>query len=127
MIKIWTSKQIDLLEKKNQCLAEGKIPKEVITAARDTIQILDGSYGSNRDPDSDLGGYVCIFDKDIISECDDYQKLLDKYHISVELAEFTDQIMTDLSCPENASYQWYQQVFIVSSDFAVCAIYKDME
>lgn len=125
MIKIWTSKQVDILEEKNHDLVEDKVPEEVITAVRNTIQILDDSYGSNRDPDSDLGGYVCIFDNDVIGEFNDYQKLLYKYGLSVDMAEFTETIMTNGSYGNNASYQWYQQVFIVSSDFAVCAIYKD--
>jgi hypothetical protein len=125
MIKIWTGKQVDLLEQKNQYLVEGRIPKEVITTARDIIQILDESYGSNRDPDSDLGGYVCIFDEYIIGECNDYKKLLGKYGLSVETAEFTEPIMTSESYRRDTNYQWYQQVFIVSSDFAVCVIYKD--
>jgi hypothetical protein len=125
MIKIWTEQQVDFLEE-NQLIYNGKIPEEVILALRNTVSILDEAYGRDRDPDQDLGGYACIIDDKVIGECKEYQDLLIKYGLSEDIAEFTDPIMTKDNGLENNRYQWYMRLFVLSSDYSIMIIYKDL-
>ena len=128
MIKLWNSSQVNLLKQLNPLLVDRKLPEEIICAVKDTIDILDQFYGSDRDPDKELGGYICIQENGIISESEDYNKLLAKYGTSVEMAEFTEpiKIHSDESDKLKQEYQWYLQVYILSSDFTLTIIYKDI-
>ncbi|SHI41529.1 hypothetical protein [Parasporobacterium paucivorans] len=128
MIKLWNGSQVDLLEQVNPLFGGRIIPREVIAAAKETIGILDEYYGSDRDPEEDLGGYVCICEQGIISESEEYKSLLAKYGTSVEMAEFTEPILVPKNKAEQSGRecQWYRQLFILSSDFAVTMIYKDV-
>lgn len=126
MIKIWNSNQLDLLEQKNQSLSDDKIPEEVIATVRNTLSILDDAYGRNRDPEKDLGGFVCIYEKEIISKCKEYRSLLDKYGTSVEMAEVIQPIIVKENSRENQRYCWYYQLFILSSDYTLTIVYKDI-
>ena len=46
--------------KESQLLEVNNIPVEVIESIKVTIDILNENYGTNRDIESDLGGYVLI-------------------------------------------------------------------
>ena len=46
--------------KENQLLEVINIPIEVIESIKVTITALDENYGTNRDIEADLGGYVVI-------------------------------------------------------------------
>ncbi len=51
MKKIYLKEQLEVLK---------YYPIEVISSIAETIEILDGNYGANRNVDNDLGGYILI-------------------------------------------------------------------
>lgn len=52
-MKIWKEEQLKLLV---------DYPKEVVDSINETINILDENYGSDRDVDKDLGGYIQVIE-----------------------------------------------------------------
>lgn len=128
MIKIWNGSQVNLLEQINPLLGDEKLPLEVIMTVKDMVEILDQNYGDGRHPEIDLGGSVCILEQGTISECNDYANLLDKYKTSVDMSEFTDliEINTGDQVKSEVRYGWYLQVYILSSDYTLSIIYKDI-
>jgi len=128
MIKLWNGSQLKLLEQMNPLFGDVKLPQEVIAAVKDMIEILDQNYGPNRHPEEDLGGYVCILEKGTIGESEDYNNLLAEYSTSVDMAEFTDLIIVpkDKTDKEESNYQWYLQGYVLSSDFTLTILYKDI-
>ena len=52
-MKIWKEEQLNLLE---------VYPKEVIDSVNETIGILNDNYGTERDVDKELGGYIQVIE-----------------------------------------------------------------
>ncbi len=125
MIKIWNKSQVNLLKQINPFLGKHELPAKVMESISDTINILAKHYGDNRHPDSDLGGYLCIQPVGLVNESMEYAELLSRYGVSSDMAEFTEPIERDKDIKSNDKYQWYNQVFILSSDYTLTLIYKD--
>lgn len=121
MLKIWTSSQVNLLEQVNSKLTINKIPNDVIDVIKFTVLTLDKNYGCERNPDKDLGGYICIMLDETIRESPDYCSLLSNYKLTDDMAELTDSIYVE----DDITHTWFIQLFILSSDYALTIIYKD--
>ena len=52
-MKIWEEEQLNLLN---------GYPKEVVDSVNETIGILNDNYGTDRDVDKDLGGYIQVIE-----------------------------------------------------------------
>lgn len=52
-MKIWKEEQLKLLE---------GYPKEVVDSVNEKMSILNDNYGTDRDVDKDLGGYIQVIE-----------------------------------------------------------------
>ncbi|MDK0571843.1 hypothetical protein P6O23_13045 [Clostridium perfringens] len=83
---------------------------EVIKSISETIDILNESYGENRNLDKNLGGYVLV-----VENIEDVKEL--KVGILKDiLPEYKDEII----CSEGFNYT--SSLFLLSSDFSIVVI-----
>lgn len=90
--KFWTLSQIREIA---QIIERYDIPEVVFDVIKSNLDILDDTYGADRSITAD-GGYVALLlpeDNHLYQE--EYENLLQKYHLSEEDAEFHDSICTD--------------------------------
>ena len=90
------------------------LEEEVQTYALEALTILDEEYGTDRDPITDLGGYVVI-----IENPDEIQELEELHNIDLTkcpIPEFIDFIYTEQESRYTAS------LFLLSSDYGIIII-----
>ena len=104
-MKIWKEEQLKLLV---------DYPKEVVDSVNETINILDKNYGSYRDVDKDLGGYIQVI------ESLDELKLLKEGILQGLVEEYSDKICTT----ENGDI-YNSTLYTASSDYNVVIITKN--
>ena len=83
---------------------------EVIESIRETIAILNESYGEERDIEINLGGYVVIAENIVDIE------VLKKDKLQGLIPEYTDII----ECSEGVN--WTSSLFLLSSDFSIVVV-----
>ena len=125
MIRLWNGSQVDLLRQVNHFMGINQLPEEVISEVEETINILDKHYGDNRDPEKDLGGYLCIQPNGLIVDCKEYYELLGKYGTSVEMAEYKEPIIVHRDSNIEEASEWYIQLFIISNDYTLTFVFKE--
>ena len=82
----------------------------VISAIEEQVKILDANYGSERNIDADLGGYVLVLEtKDDVIEA--------KENI---LKDIIVEYVDDVEC--EGGKQYCLALFILSSDYAVVVV-----
>ena len=96
--------------KENQLLEVNNIPSEAIGSIKVTIDILNESYGVNRNIEVDLGGYVVIAENIVDIEILKQDKLQDL------IPEYTDII----EC--SGGVNWTSSLFLLSSDYAILVV-----
>ena len=96
--------------KENQLLEVNNIPSEAIGSIKVTIDILNESYGVNRNIEVDLGGYVVIAENIVVIE------MLKKDKLQGLIPEYTDII----ECSEGVS--WTSSLFLLSNDYAIIVV-----
>ena len=96
--------------KESKLLEVNNIPSEVIESMKVTIAILNESYGTNRNIEADLGGYVVIVENIVDIE------ILKQGKLKGLVAEYTDII----ECSEGVN--WTSSLFLLSSDFSIVVI-----
>ena len=96
--------------KESQLVELNNIPVEVIESIRETITVLDENYGTNRDVELDLGGYVVIAENIVDI------KILKQDKLQGLIPEYTDII----ECSEGVN--WTSSLFLLSSDFAIVVV-----
>lgn len=72
-------------EEIQRILEEEEIKDNISTA----LQILDSSYGTNRDPEYE-GGYLVILYGEMIRQQEEYKGILERYHLQSNEYEFED-------------------------------------
>ena len=90
------------------------LEEEVQTYALEALTILDEEYGTDRDPITDLGGYVAILENP-----EDIQELEELHNIDLtknSSAEFVDFIYPERGPRYTAS------LFLLSSDYGIIII-----
>ena len=90
------------------------LEEEVQTYALEALTILDEEYGTDRDPITDLGGYVTILENP-----DDIQELEELHNMDLTkntIPEFVDFIYTEQGSRYTAS------LFLLSSDYGIIII-----
>ncbi|HAT4331992.1 TPA: hypothetical protein I9087_000384 [Clostridium perfringens] len=85
-------------------------PIEVIESIRETISVLEESYGAYRDIEADLGGYAVITENIVDIE------ILKQGKLQGLMPEYTDII----ECKEGVN--WTSSLFLLSSDFSIVVI-----
>lgn len=109
MKKIWTANQLKLLK-------EYDIPQVVYEEIEKVVRILDENYGVDR-TETDDGGCVFLLVSSNEKEClTDYNLILKEYHLSTELAEFTDVLH------EQSNLKWYLELYVLT-EYGVTIIY----
>ena len=96
--------------KENRLLEVNNIPSEVIESIKVTINILDENYGTDRDIEDDLGGYIIIAENIVDIE------ILKQDKLKGLVAEYTDII----ECSEGVN--WTSSLFLLSSDYTIVVI-----
>ena len=95
---------------KEQLKRLNEYPIEVIESIRETIAVLNESYGDERDIESDLGGYLVIAENIVDIE------ILKQDKLQGLIPEYTDII----ECSEGVN--WTSSLFLLSSDFAIVVV-----
>lgn len=103
-MKIW-KEELDLLQ---------GYPKEVVDCVNETIAILNDNYGSDRDVDKDLGGYIQVIES--LEEL----KLLKNGILQGLVEEYSDEI-----CTTKSGDVYNSTLYIASSDYNVIVITKN--
>lgn len=82
----------------------------IVSAIAEQLNILDASYGAERDIDEDLGGYVLVLEtkEDVIEAKENILKDI--------IAEYVD----DIKC--EGDKQYCLSLFLLSSDYAVIVV-----
>ena len=101
MIRLYLQEQ---LEELNQ------YSSEVIESINKIIQILNESYGVNRNVDNDLGGYIVIAENIVDIE------ILKQGKLRGLIPEYTDII----EC--SGGVNWTSSLFLLSSDFSIVVV-----
>ncbi len=104
-MKIWKEEQLNLLE---------VYPKEVIDSVNETIGILNDNYGTERDVDKELGGYI-----QVIESLEELKSLKDGI-LQGLVEEYSDEICTT----ENGDV-YNSTLYITSSDYNIMVITKN--
>ena len=94
----------------SQLVGLNNLTKEAIESIRETIIKLDENYGSDRDINNDLGGYILIAENIVDIEILKQGKLQDL------IPEYTDVI----ECEEGVN--WTYSLFLLSSDVAIIVV-----
>ena len=105
MIKIGKVKEIEKVS---------HLPEAIIKVVKGDITILDECYGSNRDANKDLGGYV------VVVETEEDIEGLEKENLKIytEIAEYVDNLNV-------GGEEWVKVLFILSSDFSIVVMGKE--
>ena len=96
--------------KESQLVELNNLPVEVIESIRETVNILNESYGANRNIDNDLGGYIVIVENIVDIE------ILKQDKLKSLISEYTDII----ECSEGVN--WTSSLFLLSSDFSIVVV-----
>lgn len=113
--KYWTKAQIHLVI---ELVQKNLIPQEVADEIMRVAGILDEYYGAERNPKTDDGGIICLILPANNKECKEiYHSLLDEYYMKADEAEFHDMIC------QNASGEWFSDLFLVNNEFSLTIIY----
>ncbi|MDU1006314.1 MAG: hypothetical protein E7A63_14775 [Clostridium butyricum] len=99
MIKLYKKEQLEALKE--------KYSKEMLQEAEEIIVLLDENYGTNRDVDKDLGGYIALLEsKEDVAE-------IKANSIKGLLPEYADIINGD------NGIDYYSSLFLLSDDYSV--------
>ena len=95
-----------------------QLEEEVQTYALEALTILDEEYGTDRDPITDLGGYVVIIENPAkIQE-------LEELH-NIDLTKSPSPEFVDLIYPEKGP-RYTASLFLLSSDYGIIIFPYDM-
>lgn len=96
--------------KESQLYELNNIPIEVVKSMKVTIDILNESYGVDRDIEADLGGYLVIAENIVDIE------ILKQNKLQGLISEYTEVI----ECNEGVN--WTSSLFLLSSDVAIVVV-----
>lgn len=114
----WTSTQIEEIHAFCKLY---KFPEEVQEGIISLVQVMDRYYGIGRDMDDD-GGCVAVITCEEENEIkQEYEEILQKYHIRIDEREFRDILCTD------DEGEYYSDLYIVTNDFGVTIIWYHKE
>lgn len=103
------------LEIMKKSLKAEKVEDAVLKRIEELVEVLDREYGCCRGS-SDMGGYVLLFtDRETYEN--HISKLLECYHLSETLPEYTERI----SSTEDGR-KWQEELYLLSSDDALVLV-----
>ena len=101
---------MEKIYKESKLLEVNNIPSEVIESMKVTIAILNESYGTYSNIESDFGGYLFISENIVDIE------ILKQGKLQGLVPEYTDII----ECSEGVN--WTSSLFLLSSDFSIVVV-----
>ncbi len=108
-IKIWTMAQF---QKLYDLQKKYGIPQEVINKAEKIIKNLDYYYGSERDADSNDGGYIFLLLPDSLEDIKNaFTILFQQHNLSPDSAECEEIIY------KNGIVEWHSDLFLICTDY----------
>lgn len=107
MIKIGLHKEISKIN---------QVPKEVYRVINDILKALDKHYGSNREIDKDMGGYILIITKE--EELDELTAT--NININQSYPEYVDRIVVQGDNEEMGD--WTNSLILSNNDFGISLI-----
>ena len=93
------------------------IPDPVLEQIKQATETLDNCYGSERDLEASLGGYVILFTAMDENDRKARMDIFQKYNIQEQDYEYCDCI---ISCD---GLKWMEELFILSSDYSLVMYY----
>lgn len=113
--KFWTLSQMREI---TQIIERYNIPEAVFDVIISNLEILDDSYGDDRNITAD-GGYVALLLPEYNrSYQEEYENLLQEYRLSKEDVEFHDSI-----CENQAERSWKCDTYILN-EYSLIIIYS---
>ncbi len=97
-------------------LKQYAIPQVVYEEIEKTVKILDENYGIDRSETDDGGCVFLLLSSEENHYLTDYNLILKEYHLSTELAEFTDVLH------EQSNLKWYLELYVLT-EYGVTIIY----
>ncbi len=104
MLKIGTCKELEKIK--------DKLPTEIVTKCLEVVNILDDSYGSDRDVDTDMGGFVAI-----IENLEDINILATDNYL-----DLTEDVVEDIEIITIEDKTYISILYMLSSDYGINVI-----
>lgn len=108
--KIWRDNQLDNFY----------VPIEIKDRIQELIYVLDAHYGEERDVDLELGGFIAAFTDDSPSDIEQYDRLLQQYHLDEALFEYQETLLIEQS--HGLKLIWTETLFLCGSDYAIVIV-----
>ena len=89
------------------------LPTQICEQMKMRIETLELYYGSDRDPEADMGGYVVLFPSMSQHEMRERRNILEKYHVKENEYEYQDVILTE------GGQKWMEELYMVGADFGI--------
>lgn len=88
------------------------LPRNLVEKINELVQVLDNEYGSERDVDKDLGGYVAVLEQVV-----DIEQLKESnLDIEAEIPEWVDEVV------DEDNVVWTIALFILSNDYSIVVV-----
>lgn len=88
------------------------LPKNLVEKINELVQVLDNEYGSERDIDRDLGGYVAVLEEAVDIELLKESNL----DIETEIPEWVEEVV------DKDNVAWMIALFILSDDYSIVVV-----
>lgn len=108
--KIWKEEQ----------LHDFYVPSEVKQRIQELIDVLCFYYGEERNVDMELGGFIAAFTDNSPLDIQQYQELLQQYHLNEAFPEYQEILLSERDT--QAEWIWTETLFACSSDFSIICI-----
>lgn len=90
------------------------LPMNLVEKINGLLQVLDIEYGSERDIDRDLGGYVAV-----VEQVGDIEQLKgSNLDIEAEIPEWVDEVAGE------GNVVWTVALFVLSDDYSIVVVTK---
>lgn len=90
------------------------LPMNVVKKIDGLVQVLDNEYGSERDVDRDLGGFIAVLEQ----VADIKQLKGNDLDIEAEMPEWVDEVGVE------GNIVWLIALFILSDDYSIVVVTK---
>lgn len=108
--KIWKEEQ----------LRDFYAPVEVKRRIQELIDVLCFHYGAGRNVDLELGGFIAAFTDCSASDIEQYDRLLQQYHLNEALFEYQETLLIEQS--HGLKLIWTETLFLCGSDYAIVIV-----
>ncbi|MDE6433965.1 MAG: hypothetical protein K2L07_07010 [Lachnospiraceae bacterium] len=94
------------------------LPEQVLEYLALQVDILDSSYGSERDVEGGMGGFCAVIPKMDEAARRAYRQILEKHYIQESMYEYRDTVTVD-------GTDWVEALYLTNSDYGIILIYQE--